>query len=195
MDTSEKYILMCIKAQEVQENKNFQTYCNDDFVTVSLSENNKGYCEEIKNKLIIGDFGSIINNHFYGRVANNALGTQFKDLFDIVIWLPRQDQLQEMIKGSIINKINNFNSFIFPPVLTIKTSVDEEALNEFKKEWRGVIASETSIKLFKDETDMNIVNVFTCSLHSFEQLWLAFVMKEKHSKIWNEQKEEWVLDN
>jgi len=27
---------------------------------------------------------------------------------------------------------------------------------------------------------------------SFEQLWLAFVMKERHRRIWNQQLEEWV---
>jgi hypothetical protein len=158
MDTSEKYILMCIKAQEVQENKNFQTYCNDDFVTVNLSENNKGYCEEIKNKLIIGDFGSIINNHFYGRVANNALGTQFKDLFDIVIWLPRQDQLQEIYLVNLL------------PIDFIGININ---ISIFTK------------RCLEEKLKFN----------SYEQLWLAFVMKEKYNKVWNEQKEEWVLDN
>ena len=31
-------------------------------------------------------------------------------------------------------------------------------------------------------------NPYTCRLNSMEQLWLAFVMKEKYNKIWNGEK-------
>ena len=33
------------------------------------------------------------------------------------------------------------------------------------------------------------------TFHSREQLWLAFVMKEKFNKMWDEKKEEWTEDN
>jgi len=64
------------------------------------------------------------------------------------IWLPRQDQIQEMMR-------DKFSTRELVPAT--------ERLHKFaKKYW----------------------------LHSFEQLWLAFFMHEKHSKIWSEGK--WV---
>jgi len=62
------------------------------------------------------------------------------------VWLPRQDQLQEMIGGDIQYRWDRCNEFWFD---------------------------------------------ITHSVGSFEQLWLAFVMKEKFNKIWNG--EEWVI--
>lgn len=102
MDISKKYIEMCSKAQEIQI-KVFESFVSSDFIAVSLSKNNKYFYDEFLKKLIINDFGSICNNHFYGCGSKNATGIQFKDLFDEIIWLPRQDQLQEIKKGIYSN--------------------------------------------------------------------------------------------
>lgn len=68
------------------------------------------------------------------------------------LWLPRQDQLQEMVGGTspwLISKIYAFTNRIY---------------------------SEK-------------INIYTFSM---EQLWLAFVMKEKYSKVWNGK--DWIKD-
>jgi len=57
-----------------------------------------------------------------------------------LIWLPRQDQLQEILEGEYYFYFNRFHNF----------------------------CSQNYAKYL-----------------SFEQLWLAFVMKEKYNKIWN----------
>ena len=64
-----------------------------------------------------------------------------------VIWLPRQDQLQEMVGGYSAGHID-WAAWIW--------NTYQEEKNPFKQ------------------------SLFT----SFEQLWLAFVMKEKFSKVW-----------
>lgn len=66
-------------------------------------------------------------------------------------WLPRQDQLQEMIDGDFNITFGNFYRF---------ASAEKEDNDEVLK------------------------------YESYEQLWLAFVMKEKHDKTWH--KDEWV---
>jgi len=72
-----------------------------------------------------------------------------------LIWLPHQDQLQDMIDDDFIHKLGD----IFKAVRDFKLTYYHHAEKEFP---------------------------FT----SMEQLWLAFVMKEKYNKIWNG--EEWV---
>ena len=65
------------------------------------------------------------------------------------VWLPRQDQLQEMVK-------EKFTGWTYPGVLN---------------------------KLQKFCFEISYYN-------SMEQLWLAFVMKEKYSKVWDG--ENWI---
>ena len=74
----------------------------------------------------------------------------------IIIWIPRQDQLQEMIMPSLGSDFKGFAPFI---------------LNE---------------RLY---TSLSVDGIYNWG-RSFEQLWLAFIMKELYSKVWNE--EEWV---
>lgn len=70
-----------------------------------------------------------------------------------LIWLPRQDQLQEMVRASYSN------------------------LDEFVYLFWGWITTKCPEKIL--------------GLTSMEQLWLAFVMKEKFNKVWNG--EEWAI--
>jgi len=120
MDTSKKYIKMCEKAEEVQ--KLWKPKIADVFVYdwVSAYGNRGSYCDED------------------GEDRTNRL------------WLPRQDQLQEIAPAEEI--IANFNEFCF-------------WLNDYK---------------------MRCINSFD----SMEQLWLAFVMKEKYNKTWKTKK--WI---
>jgi len=72
------------------------------------------------------------------------------------IWLPRQDQLQEMVDGDVYEKVCNFYDFV-----------------------NDVVGWELMKYKLKED-------YFT----SMEQLWLAFVMKEKINKTWNG--EDWI---
>ena len=77
-----------------------------------------------------GDFASIEGNSFI--VPNIPVTcTQMRDKFFITIkktsWLPRQDQLQEIIGfENFYEIISNFNNFIYKPILSLKTNFDEE---------------------------------------------------------------------
>lgn len=75
------------------------------------------------------------------------------------IWLPRQDQLQKMIKNyfaGLFNIVNNFGLWV-------------NAKYTFK-----------------------IKQKYIRQFNSMEQLWLAFVMYEKHQKMWDDIKKEWI---
>lgn len=74
-----------------------------------------------------------------------------------IIWLPRQDQLQEMCKY--------FKNL--PPA-------EYSARGLLKAFWE-----------FVDGNWLNYLWVLSNEQVSMEQLWLAFVMKEKYHKIWN----------
>ena len=130
MDTSEQYIKMCEKAEEIQ--KGHQWVYDDLFVSPK---------EYYRDKPLI-----------WGR------DKRFRD--PPYTWLPRQDQLQEMI-------------------------------DQQQRDWVNVLEMFTLYAFYGDNTytlggtpvyyGMGIPhNVF-----SMEQLWLAFVMKEKFNKTWN----------
>jgi len=133
MDTSEQYIKMCEKAEEIQERKPFD--CMSWYLNKSLEGDE--VCE--------------------GR---NLISVACS------IWLPRQDQLQEMVGD--YRQCSQFLAEYFSAML----------------DWLPFLGQE------RDEywdSDLSPIK-FT----SMEQLWLAFVMKEKFGKIWNGG--EWVRD-
>jgi len=70
------------------------------------------------------------------------------------IWLPRQEDLQKMVKENLGELIQGFYDFNY---------------------------------------DSGFVWLSDAKFTSMEQLWLAFVMKEKFNKTWNG--EEWILQN
>ena len=75
-----------------------------------------------------------------------------------LIWLPRQDQLQEMVpEYSHFGLVGAFYDFVFCPQNPDRTKGDEA-------------------KYVKD---------YPKQFTSMEQLWLAFVMKEKFNKRWD----------
>ncbi len=116
MDTSEAYIEMCEKTEEIQKLWNPEG----------------------------GDF--------YAPPARDRVCFYFGLMDSDFIWLPRQDQLQEMIHRACL-----------PHVL----------LDEFLS-WE---------KQYQDNIVEQKGKVWIAS--SMEQLWLAFVMKEKYNKIWD----------
>ena len=82
------------------------------------------------------------------------------------IWLPRQDQLQEMVYDTNLPRM-------------LQTIAD----------WCDDPYGFGSRPYPKQVAKLKIWSDFIQSLTSMEQLWLAFVMKEKHNKTWTG--EEW----
>lgn len=79
-------------------------------------------------------------------------------------WLPRQEDIQAMFKRiyDVDNMIATFHSW-----------------------YRGfTIDGHLNIREYKDPENKNF--------NTFEQLWLAFYMRDRHNKIWNG--EDWIKD-
>lgn len=79
-----------------------------------------------------------------------------------LIWLPRQDQLQEMMKAKY------------------ERLVDRDPVDWFCFGIPGYIWSD-EFGYGDDNEEIGYYRQFI----SMEQLWLAFVMKEKYDKAWN----------
>jgi len=148
MDTSETYIKMCEKAEEIQDGWDIADwdYC---------------YCEKGERVVVLSGYET--DGGFYGHGVETDFWEEGKpnkiicnEDSDVHIWLPRQDQLQEMVG-------------------------DWEKQIEILDDWLGNAYDPPSFK-----------GNYWCinNLTSMEQLWLAFVMKEKYNKVWNG--EEWI---
>lgn len=137
MDTSETYIKVCQKAGEIQGQ------CKP-----AIGE---WFCWKPTGQV------DIIRTDVFADIAQNNIGGSF-------IWLPRQDQLQEML--------GNYDDVLgYWQKITWHWWHDEDG--EFHN-------SNIDIKKY--------LGKFT----SMEQLWLAFVMSEKYNKVWDS--EDWVKE-
>ena len=72
------------------------------------------------------------------------------------IWLPRQDDIQKMMKGVPAGFIKVLYNYIYGGI-----------------------------------DGIDIAHYFL-NFETMEQLWLAFYMHEKHSKVWSSKEEKWV---
>lgn len=150
MDTTPEYIKMCEKATEIQALAK----------SLPMHENNGEYvCTYEGTKSFCPKCGSWVHQDYCGwcgkkKKEEDAVFLSYRNSVPQpieefgYIWLPRQDQLQEILKYQLGGMIMLFHEWI-----------------------------EKSV--FPDNTH-----------DSMEQLWLAFVMKELHNKVWNG--EEWV---
>lgn len=146
MDFSKEYILMCEKAQEIQKLRNFYKDYNDgDFYYNNILE-----IDEV-NVFNVNDFQFSIRNKN--------------------IWLPRQDQLQEMIINNIKKELDQITSL--------------ELLSPFNLFINNI---ETEF-----ETEDKLQTYIICR-YTMEQLWLMYVMKENYNKIWSEKQQDWILN-
>lgn len=145
MDTTNKNILMCEKAVEIQESDVRHKFGN----TVSFQ------CHEnVKYSRASCFILCSSKRDDTARIAsqdNRGLSTTW----DKLIWLPRQDQLQDMIV--------NHGGFY-------------KGLSSFGKVFR---------RLDNFHSSVDTAHKYYGQFDSMEQLWLAFVMKEKYSKLWN----------
>jgi len=123
MDTSKEYIKMCEKAVEIHKYP-ADLKRGDVFAEMSLEPD--GF------EIYVFDGNDYVPDVYF-------------------IWLPRQDQLQDML-GWTKAITCKYTQSIYEFMETIRKGLDDDMENPFK---------------------------------SMEQLWLAFVMKEKYNKVWN----------
>ena len=145
MDTSEVYIKMCREAKEIQE---VCKYEYGDIIHIVGSD-----VESRNGIYLYGSNGFKYGRHYHYEIypgsfwqIDEGRTTWYFHQDAIVIWLPRQDQLQEMVMGQ--------SKFV------------QDNLYGLKAKWEQWLE-------YEPQRD------------SFEQLWLAFVMKEKYNKSWN----------
>jgi len=138
MDTSKEYIKQCEKAVEIQAlySSNIEWLAGDYYSYLDKTHHYEG---KYPGGVWAEGWTCNIsyNDSEYGLDARGNKHT----------WLPRQDQLQEMVKDKRLSwsaYLHDFFNFSIP----------------YPKDW------------------------------SMEQLWLAFVMKEKYDKTWNG--EDWI---
>jgi len=168
MDTSETYIKMCEKAEEIQdtnrmwkrgdyerkpsneeiilEKMNFYAYSGDEgyYYLANLAEDytwNGTVCGYVR-----------IPEYHFGCAVRGDLPIAYTA--QQIIWLPRQDQLQEMVG---VTKAWQFLEWI--KRISFEAHTPPQVFLQYKQEW------------------------------SMEQLWSAFVMKEEYNKTWDG--EEW----
>ena len=142
MDTSEKYIRMCESAQEIQDIK-------------------RKFNSQVRYGLDVGDYYWIKRLNIVGILEENGIGSVDS------IWLPRQDQLQEMIEFENLERMS-FQDFHERHI----------RFNRF-------------VNSLYQRHESGAINIHIYNFESLEQLWLSFVMKEKYNKTWNEDKQEW----
>ena len=154
MDTTEQYIKMCEKAVEVQE---AWKPMPGDFIfrkfTLFGEEIDRQIWEEDQSCEINIIYWDSIVDGYYACTNEKGESRTYKHPSDMrretSIWLPRQDQLQEMVKQHYDCTTHNVRMAFY---------------------WWY--------------SDQVLVNA-SYELWTDESLWLAFVMKEKFSKIWN----------
>lgn len=143
MDTSEQYIKMCEKAEEIQK------LCSLEELTTS--PNPEPYIT------------THLDSYFY-------INHPWRDTWTYkVIWLPRQDQLQDMVGQYYAEQ----DEMVF------SSHYIKVAFLDFAT-WMGI-----------QYRPKPFVCVPTNCFDSGGQLWLAFVMQEKYNKIWDG--EDWSI--
>uniref|UniRef100_A0A6M3IIB0 Uncharacterized protein n=1 Tax=viral metagenome TaxID=1070528 RepID=A0A6M3IIB0_9ZZZZ len=134
MDTSPQYIKLCEKAEEIQETKRQSGLIHGDYVYAQPNSDFTFFTGKVE--LFTGN-----PNLKYGLLG--------------CVFIPRQDQLQEMMMVSTkYVMLYHFDLFY----------------HNLYYDWKPTDSMFTSME-----------QMFT----SMEQLWLAFVMKEKYGKVWS----------
>jgi len=133
MDTSELYVKMCKQAVEIQQNWKPQ----------------------------FGDYCMVYGKGTPSILAIVTDGENF--IKEWGVWLPRQDQLQEMEQGE---------------------TGDDQVEN--------LAACISVLEGFNWYLEENWDNFgYWQPYRSMEQLWLVYLYAEKYSKVWDSEKQEW----
>jgi len=143
MDCGKDYVKMCGKAEEIQ----------------LLHREEK---HEDTGKWIAGDFWTTVFRDGVFTVCGyrDAWSDEPMYLHHPIecIWLPRQDQLQEMIKGA-----KHMHLLAYEFALYFHGNIDPLYAN------------------------LGMDNYSVDADNSMEQMWMAFIMKRKYNKIWDNE--------
>lgn len=134
MDTSETYIKMC-DCEEIQGEW-------------ALPPEKQDFVYHIRRELCLAGF---------------MVSSEDRDMPEGFIWLPRQDQIQELIRDYYAEGVRQKRPKAWFPEGVVGLTYVLKKFNEFAPS-DGLIAHEVK---------------------SFEHLWLAFYMHEKHGKVWD----------
>ncbi len=168
MDTSKTYIKMCEKAEEIQELKRCPRSTIPHRDETKVMPGDVFYCKGSMSGdyyvgpdfsegdiFVSGEVSCVHMDYPDAHIRKDESRYSYDDA--PLIWLPRQDQLQEMVINNPFKGLLNMHFFF--------------------------------ADFFYDET-MEEVGCGSQPIEpqkftSMEQLWLAFVMKEKYNKAWN----------
>jgi hypothetical protein len=148
MDTSETYMKQCEKAGEIQRIWDKSGIKWGDFYVYNdepCSRDDPAY-------------------GFYGELQIKCVGKS-ETVEHNAFWLPRQDQLQEMV-GMVGD----------PLFATYRLRLFSEGLKYVPD---GAVYAHIDRSIDIQETE------YPKQFTSMEQLWLAFVMQEKYNKVWD----------
>jgi len=156
MDTSKNYVKMCERAMEIQEEWKKEVRVGDIFVHGPSSVQWSLVCEKITVVQVSAPpyFSYRIDHDIGGHWAFPNHETLTKGYF---IWLPRQDQLQEMLPRKTQLQVFSWDEMGW--------SINDNLRGETWKFWEAFDNGELS----------------------WEQIWLRFVMQELFSKTWDRQ--------
>lgn len=186
MDETKEYQDMLKAAPEIQSlwKPNIGDYhtWNGDISVIGPSQFRSATSYEIRDKQTWGnskEYGQYIVGYFNEWVIMNFTTTSRAKCSNIIktfqevyisykdaLWLPRQDQLQDMLKDSIRNNHKNTWGYVKGPAS--EGFIAGCLHQEFHK-----------FIIHKDQY------IFCKAFNSMEQLWLAFVMYVKFNKKWN----------
>ena len=166
MDTSETYKKSIVSPVEpLQKVKTLKWY--EDPVYIKMCD-----CPEIQEKkpefyhdpcYLEATFNKpiyVITKEEYAYVSDD-IGTR-------QIWLPRQDQLQEMVAGE-------------PYETMLHGGISIQEKSDFISNLPGILFFAYDWEF----SESSLLLTYKQPFQSMEQLWLAFVMKEKHGKVWD----------
>ena len=143
---------------------------------MDTSETWKKMCAKAEEVQAKRPSGTDEHDYFWSPVHGNGL-----DL-ERAVWLPRQDQLQEMVK------IDNLEEFLREIVWSMLSSGGNgEGWYFGLPDW----AKTDGWKIKEGKREYSVLNK-KLQFTSMEQLWLAFHMKSEHNKTWDGDK--WVKD-
>ena len=134
MDISKDYILMCSKATEIQN---------------------------MRSWTILTESYNLESNDFYfgfhplteqDEVIYESLST-FRQ-HNIKAWIPRQDQLQDMVKGKVMNKLRKFFEFVNSSTILFHVNYLDDTLEQFtsmEQLWLSYVMKENYNKIWDSE--------------------------------------------
>jgi len=158
LDASKTFIKMCEKAIKIQESKNILLPGDIIQIKKSLSDNHKTY-----DIICIGEPIQTQRHKNNLHILYEGYDDYYSFYREFFTWLPRQDQLQDMIKQDIDSQ----------GIITRKTGY--WYTKELTKWFDTYSYPNTTI--FIDATP--------------EQAWLMFVMHREYNKVWDG--EDWVM--